>query len=90
MVRNATVRQGIADDPRVSQVDRETDLAVLILADVERSACGRIRDLSVACSGGRVTLRGRSRTQYAKQMAQQAVLDLDDAPALLSNRIEVG
>jgi len=90
MVRNATVRNGIAETTRVSANDRETDLAVLILAHVERLACGRIRDLGVACSDGRVTLSGRSRTHYAKQMAQQAVLDLDDAPALLSNRIEVG
>jgi hypothetical protein len=69
--------------------EREDGLAVLIRARVERLAGGRIRDLDVACEGGRVVLKGRSRTQYAKQMALQAALDLaGDRPAL-ANRIEV-
>lgn len=90
MVGYATARNGVAEHARASQNNREADLAALIRAQVERMACGRIRDLAVACSGGRVTLSGRSRTHYAKQMAQQAVLELEDAPGLLSNRIEVG
>lgn len=75
---------------RTARSGRDEDLAGLIRDRVERRACGRILDLEVACSGGRVTLRGRSRTHYAKQLAQQAVLDLDRGPAALFNRIEVG
>lgn len=70
--------------------EREDGLAVLIRARVERVACGRIRDLEVDCNGGRVILRGRSRTQYAKQLAQQAALDLSGDRPALANRIEVG
>ena len=70
--------------------EREDRMARVIRARVERVACGRIRDLDVACAGGRVILRGRSRTQYAKQLAQQAVLDLPGDRPELANRIEVG
>jgi hypothetical protein len=64
------------------------DLAERIRGQVERRAPGRIRDLEVDTIGGRVVLRGRSRTFYVKQLAQQAVLDL--GPSLLDNRIVVG
>ena len=69
--------------------EREDGLIELIRERVERLACGRIRDLDVACDGGRVILKGRSRTQYAKQLAQQAVLDLSDESPALANWIEV-
>ena len=51
---------------------------------------GRIRDLHVSYRGGRIVLRGRSRTHYAKQLAQQAVLDVAEGPPDLANRIVVG
>ncbi len=69
--------------------EREDGPAVLIRDRVERLAGGRIRDLEVVCHGGRVVLRGRSRTQHAKQVAQQAVLDLAGQGPALANRIEV-
>ena len=69
--------------------EREDGMAGLIRARVERLASGRIRDLEVACAGGWVILRGRSRTQYAKQLAQQAVLELAGDRPELANRIEV-
>jgi hypothetical protein len=69
--------------------ERENGLAELIRERVERVAGGRILDLDVVCVGGRVVLKGRSRTQYAKQIAQQAVLDLPGERPALANRIEV-
>lgn len=70
--------------------DRGDVLAVLIRARVERSAGGRIYGLDVVCDGGRIVLKGRSRTQYAKQLALQAALELGggDRPEL-ANRIVV-
>ena len=45
--------------------DCEDALTVLIRTRVERFAGGRIHDLEVAHDGGRIVLKGRSRTQYA-------------------------
>jgi len=58
---------------------------------VDRRAGGRIRDLHVALEGGWIVLTGRSRTQHAKQLATQAVLDLEipGDGAALANRIVV-
>jgi hypothetical protein len=52
--------------------------------------CGRIFDLHVACSDDRIVLRGRSRTYYAKQLAQEMALDLTGGTARLVNEIVVG
>lgn len=57
---------------------------------IERMASGRIRDLHVSCSDDHIVLNGRSRTYHAKQIAQQAVLDLIESPASLANMIVVG
>lgn len=56
---------------------------------IERRACGRIRDLDVVCSDHTIILRGWSRSYHAKQLAQQAVLDLTDGYPLLTNQIVV-
>jgi hypothetical protein len=74
---------------QVGNDSHEADLAGLVLAQVARRACGRILDLEVDCTDGRITLRGRARTYYAKQLAQQAVLDLAIGRPELSNWIEV-
>ncbi len=66
-----------------------SDLAERLEGYIELKASGRIRDLHVVCSGDGIILQGRSRTYHAKQLAQQAVLDLTDADTLLSNQIEV-
>ena len=55
----------------------------------ERRASGRIRDLHVVCLEDAIILQGRSRTYHAKQLAQQAVLDITDGSTLLTNQIEV-
>lgn len=56
---------------------------------IERRASGRIRDLHVVCSDDSIILQGRSRTYHAKQLAQQAVLDLTDGQQILTNEIVV-
>jgi hypothetical protein len=65
------------------------DLAERIEGCIERMASGRIRDLHVVCSEDEIILQGRSRTYHAKQLAQQAVLDMTDGHASLTNQIVV-
>lgn len=65
------------------------ELAERIEGYVERRASGRIRDLHVVCSENAIILQGRSRTYHAKQLAQEAVLDVTDGFPLLSNEIVV-
>lgn len=65
------------------------ELAERIEGYVERRASGRIRDLHVVCSDDAIILQGRSRTYHAKQLAQQAVLDLTGGYPLLTNQIVV-
>jgi len=56
---------------------------------IERRAGGRIYDLRVDCSGERVILYGRCRTYHAKQLAQEAALDLIGEPGRVVNQIVV-
>jgi len=65
------------------------DLAERLAGHIELKARGRIRDLHVVCSDDMIILQGRSRTYHAKQLAQQAVLDLTDGQTLLTNQIVV-
>ena len=65
------------------------ELAQYIEGHVNRVSNGRIRDLHVDYTDDRILLRGRSRTYHAKQVAQQAVLDLTDGHPLLANQIVV-
>lgn len=65
------------------------ELAEFIEGHVNRAANGRIRDLHVVYSDEKIILQGRSRTYHAKQLAQQAVLDLTDGHPLLANQIVV-
>ncbi|HEU5119321.1 MAG TPA: hypothetical protein VFT74_22205 [Isosphaeraceae bacterium] len=61
-------------------------LAQEIEGQIMQRAAGRIRDLRVECLEGLVILEGRARTYHAKQLAQEAVLDLlEDAHSLLNN-----
>jgi len=64
-------------------------LAQRIEGYIESRASGRIRDLHVVCSDHSIVLHGHSRTYHAKQLAQQAVLDLTDGHQVLCNEIEV-
>jgi hypothetical protein len=65
------------------------ELAERLEGYIEQKASGRIRDLHVVCSDDMIILQGRSRTYHAKQLAQQAVLDLTDGHTLLTNQIVV-
>ena len=76
-------------DPRLGRGRTRDDLAERIEGHIERKACGRIRDLHVVCSAESIILQGRSRTYHAKQLAQQAVLDMTDGCRLLTNQIVV-
>lgn len=67
----------------------DLELAERIEGYIERKACGRIRDLHVICSDKQIVLQGRSRTYHAKQLAQEAVLDLTDGHPILANLIVV-
>lgn len=66
-----------------------TGLAERIEGQIVRRASGRIRDLRVVCEPGRITIQGRSRTHHARQLALQAVLDLTDGRATLTDQIIV-
>ena len=65
------------------------ELAVRLEGYIERKACGRIRDLKVVCREDLIILYGRARTYHAKQLAQEAVLDVTDRPTALANLIVV-
>ena len=77
------------DPRRLGHVMGEAELAERIEGHIERRASGRIRDLHVICSDGMIILMGRSRTYHAKQLAQEAVLDLTDGQQALANQIVV-
>jgi hypothetical protein len=49
---------------------------------------GLVKDLRVLSQGTGLILRGRSRTFYGKQMAQEEIMKLIDQP-IVSNEIEV-
>ncbi|AMV37539.1 hypothetical protein [Planctomyces sp. SH-PL62] len=84
-----TMQQLQSDSPRLGPGRTHQELALYIQGHVNRIANGRIRDLHVDYSDDRILLRGRSRTYHAKQIAQQAVLDLTDGYPLLTNQIVV-
>jgi len=65
-------------------------LAARIEARIEGRVRGRIYDLHVICSDDSIILRGRARTDYTKQLAQEAALDLPDRAFPLINEITVG
>ena len=75
--------------PLTALGSKKQELAERIEGHIERKASGRIRDLHVVCSDEMIILQGRSRTYHAKQLAQQAVLDLTDGYPLLANHIVV-
>jgi len=77
------------DPRRLGRGQDRYDLAEQIEGHIERRASGRIRDLHVVCSGESIILHGRTRTYHAKQLAQEAVLDLFEGRPLLTNQIVV-
>jgi len=83
------LHEHVTEPRRAARSRSKLDLARRIEGDIERRASGRIRDLHVVCSDDAIILQGRSRTYHAKQLAQQAVLDLTDGFPLLTNQIVV-
>ena len=49
---------------------------------------GQIRDIRVVCQEDGLVLHGRSRTYYAKQLAQHVVMEITNIP-ISANEIEV-
>jgi len=67
----------------------EEGLADRLEGHITRRSRGQIRDLHVTLVGGRVLLQGRARTYHAKQLAQEAVLDVTGGCPALVNEIVV-
>ena len=49
---------------------------------------GQIRDIRVMCRDDGLVLQGRSRTYYAKQLAQHLVMEVTSIP-IIANEIDV-
>jgi len=64
-------------------------LAARIERHIARRACGRVQGLRVDCSEGQIVLEGRCRTYHAKQIVQEAALDLTDGRPGIVNLIVV-
>jgi hypothetical protein len=64
------------------------DGATKVEARVKCRLSGRLRDFRLLIRGEGLILRGRTRTYYAKQLAQQAVMEVTAMP-ILANEIEV-
>ena len=84
-----TTHEAGSDSRTLTLRNVEAELAERIEGQIERRACGRIRDLHVVCSEGMIILMGRSRTYHAKQLAQEAVFDLTNGHSALANQIVV-
>jgi len=74
---------------RLARSKGKTELAERIEGHIVQKASGRIHDLDVVCCDDQIIVRGRSRTYHAKQLAQQAVLDLTGGHPALMNQIVV-
>jgi hypothetical protein len=75
---------------RPAREEANKALAARIEAVIEQSLRGRIYDLHVICSDDSIVLRGRARTQYHKQLAQEAVRCRPNEAFSLINEITVG
>jgi hypothetical protein len=84
-----TTHEAGSDPRQLGRSLAQAGLAEHIQGLIERRASGRIRDLHVVCSEGQIILMGRSRTYHAKQLAQEAVLDLTEGYHSLANEIVV-
>jgi hypothetical protein len=82
-------RHEIQVGSRPGSGDEADSLAERIGSLLEGKFCGRVQQLQVVCSEGRLILKGRCRTYYAKQLAHQAVLEETGGYPLLVNQIMV-
>jgi hypothetical protein len=76
-------------DARRNSLMLSDGLAERLEGHIARRASGRIRDLRVVCEPGHITIKGRTGTYHARQLALQAVLDLTDGRAVLADQIVV-
>jgi hypothetical protein len=67
-----------SDAPEIEQLE----------ARVRSRLSGRVRDFQVLGQDNGLVLKGHTRTYYAKQLAQHAVMDSTEIP-ILANEIEV-
>ncbi len=65
-----------------------SDGAIKVEASVRCRLSGRLRDFRLVVRDRGLILRGRTHTYYAKQLAQQAVMEATRFP-ILANDIEV-
>jgi osmotically-inducible protein OsmY len=82
-------KQKTENDSRRMHPSRESELAHKVEMQIAGLAQGRIRDLEVTCLEGKIILKGRSRTQHAKQIAHEAALCVSKGRANLENQIVV-
>jgi hypothetical protein len=59
-----------------------------IESQINRRLGGRVNDLRVIVQGEGLVLQGRARTYHAKQLAQQAAMEITERP-ILANEIRV-
>ena len=59
-----------------------------IESQINRRLGGQVNDLRVVVQGEGLVLQGRARTYHAKQLAQQAAMEITERP-ILANEIRV-
>ena len=69
-------------------IDVTLELARQLETRIRVRLGGQIRDIRVVCQEDGLVLHGRSRTYYAKQLAQQVVMEITNIP-ISANGIEV-
>jgi hypothetical protein len=77
------------DARRIHEEQPGDGLAERLEGLIARKASGRIRDLLVVCEAGHITIKGRTHTYHARQLALQAVLDTTDGRSTLADQIVV-
>ncbi len=76
-----------SNQPLASQFD-PMGLRLLEMG-LRRQLCGHVRDFQLEPFGQGLILRGRANSYYAKQVAQEAVMEATDLP-IEANQIAVG
>jgi len=76
--------ESVTANDTTSLLDQESELT----RRIDTLTYRQIKDLQVLHNAGRVTVIGRSRNYYTKQLASQAVLDLIPG-AVVQNAIDV-
>jgi len=69
-------------------IDVTLELASQLETRIRVRLGGQIRDIRVVCQEDGLVLHGRSRTYYAKQLAQHVVMEITNIP-ISANEIEV-